>query len=457
MSEARKKQIVSMILGGMPPQTGGAGGAQEFAGDIPYGSPSRVAATALSGDDPAAMPRSLSGGAVLRTFHPTLRDQLADWILGDGRPSVYKRRLVTDLIGSAGLGNEGLSAIDFTPLGVGFAAEETGRSVADGNYGEAVIEALGMLPAPALRAAVKGGRSAIARADTVIAPLPAPPVDKALGMTAEKTQDAGFLASRSARIYDPPVKQPRPFEADYRPGDPRHEAAGGIADESGRLRLDMDGRPLTARYVAGRTVVGGGDTGLSAEAYDELGKAGTGGRPEAVAKSAIAGDAGRYVVDRDRRSGDVLSQDIFYDESLPADKAGRVVAHELAHAIDAIAGKMPTDGIDKELRTIYNDLNNPQSYGKRFGPEQNKYWGEHVRNELVAEAIRAYMAAPNYIKTVAPKAAARIRQYVNTHPKLKNTIQFNSIGGFGVTGIAAGTNGLAGYGANGQRTREGEL
>lgn len=307
MSEARKKQIVSMILGGMPPQPGGAGGARQFAVDIPYGSPSRAAATAFSGEDLAAMPRSLSGGAVLRTYHPTLRDQLADWILGDGRPSVYKRRLVTDLIGSAGLGGEGLSGIDFTPLGMGFAAEETGRSVADGNYGEAVIEALGMLPAPALRAAVKGGRSAIAGADTVMAP----PVDKALGMTAEKTQDAGFLASRSARIYDPPVKQPRPFEADYRPGDPRHEAAGGIADESGRLRLDMDGRPLTARYVAGRTVVGGGDTGLSAEAYDEIGKAGTGGRPKAVAKSAIAGDAGRYVVDRDRRSGDVLSQDIF--------------------------------------------------------------------------------------------------------------------------------------------------
>jgi len=48
--------------------------------------------------------------------------------------------------------------------------------------------------------------------------------------------------------------------------------------------------------------------------------------------------------------------------------------------------------------------------------------------EYMAEAIRAYMVDPNYIKTVAPQTAARIRQYVNSEPRLNHVIQFNSGG-----------------------------
>jgi hypothetical protein len=45
----------------------------------------------------------------------------------------------------------------------------------------------------------------------------------------------------------------------------------------------------------------------------------------------------------------------------------------------------------------------------------------------MAEAIRAYMADPNYLKTVAPKTAAIIRAAVNSHPTLSKIIQFNAI------------------------------
>lgn len=47
-----------------------------------------------------------------------------------------------------------------------------------------------------------------------------------------------------------------------------------------------------------------------------------------------------------------------------------VLAHELGHVIDQTAGEISTEGLSKELRSVYNDLNNPQSHGKRFGPEQ---------------------------------------------------------------------------------------
>ena len=51
------------------------------------------------------------------------------------------------------------------------------------------------------------------------------------------------------------------------------------------------------------------------------------------------------------------------------------------------------------------------------------------------EAIRAYMTDPNYLKTVAPKTAARIREFVNSHPTLSKNIQFNSLAGPIASGI----------------------
>ena len=48
--------------------------------------------------------------------------------------------------------------------------------------------------------------------------------------------------------------------------------------------------------------------------------------------------------------------------------------------------------------------------------------------EYIAEAIRTYMIDPNYIKSVASDTAARIREYVNSNPRLNKMLQFNSIG-----------------------------
>ena len=39
------------------------------------------------------------------------------------------------------------------------------------------------------------------------------------------------------------------------------------------------------------------------------------------------------------------------------------------------------------------------------------------------------MADPSYLKTVAPKTAAAIREAVNSHPILSKIIQFNTLAG----------------------------
>ena len=44
----------------------------------------------------------------------------------------------------------------------------------------------------------------------------------------------------------------------------------------------------------------------------------------------------------------------------------------------------------------------------------------------MAEAIRAYMTDPNYLKSVAPETAKRIREAVNANPRLNSVIQLNA-------------------------------
>ena len=97
-----------------------------------------------------------------------------------------------------------------------------------------------------------------------------------------------------------------------------------------------------------------------------------------------------------------------------------------------------------ELRRVYNTLNNPNRattpgtgrYGPQTGeaargrfytPENAGYRGKDVSREYIAEALRAYMADPNYLKTVAPKTAATIRKFVNNNPRLNEVIQFNGV------------------------------
>jgi len=64
--------------------------------------------------------------------------------------------------------------------------------------------------------------------------------------------------------------------------------------------------------------------------------------------------------------------------------------------------------------------------GKGASPEGAKYKRKEVGRESMAEAIRAYQIDPNYIKTVAPKTAARIREHVNANPRLNKVIHFKT-------------------------------
>jgi hypothetical protein len=142
-----------------------------------------------------------------------------------------------------------------------------------------------------------------------------------------------------------------------------------------------------------------------------------------------------------------------YLHEFDATHADHISAHMLGHILDHRAGQtsatrpneesrgISQDHLNEELRYVYNDCNNavlnearrldpglepnddPEYQG--FGPEQRACYGADARAELMAEAIRAYLQNPNYLKTVAPNVAARIRAAVNTNHNLNQIIQFN--------------------------------
>lgn len=233
-------------------------------------------------------------------------------------------------------------------------------------------------------------------------------------------------ASRSPHIYDPTPTPQRPFHDDY---------PQGVAGPDGsRLLADIEGRPLSAQYIAGRRVGGGVDEGLGGG--DTHGIAGSLGITKNLRPRTgpdLKGDAGRFVESGGKR-------DIYVDQKLAPEQAGRVFEHELAHGIDSLVfgQRIPVGGLKKELATVYEDLNTGMRFkpGRGATPEGQNYTAAAADAERMAEAIRAYMRDPNYLKTVAPKTAARIREYVNANPNLNKTIQFNSIGAGGLLGAA---------------------
>ena len=268
------------------------------------------------------------------------------------------------------------------------------------------------------------------------------------------------LVSRALSSYDPIPRPARPFEADYPLG---RWPDGSPTDASGRLTHDIEGRPLNPdAAIAGRRLAGGADEALTPEELNAKAAAITGALPLGVAPSALGrGAVGKFVRSHDPETGEAAYQ-ILFGKNLSIPQRDSVVGHEVGHVVDHFTGGIPQDKIKKELGVVYNELNNgnlqnavringgdidkalaARANNRGMKPAAFGYTTKEAPAELTAEAIRAYMTDPNAMKTMAPKAAAAIREAVNTNPTLSPHIQFNSLAGAGLLGagaLAAGTN-----------------
>ncbi|MCA0057910.1 MULTISPECIES: hypothetical protein [unclassified Mesorhizobium] len=94
----------------------------------------------------------------------TARERLGNLIAGDSEPGSLWRFAAQKLVGSEGLGNDGISVADFTPVvGASLALDEALNAALDGNYSDAVLDALGTFPGEKLVGEVFQGAKSIAK------------------------------------------------------------------------------------------------------------------------------------------------------------------------------------------------------------------------------------------------------------------------------------------------------
>ncbi|MGD9739425.1 MAG: hypothetical protein AB7O56_09570 [Bauldia sp.] len=247
------------------------------------------------------------------------------------------------------------------------------------------------------------------------------------------------LASQRASVYDFPEVPPRPFEADYPTA---RWPNGPPVDAAGRLIAGIDGRPLdpVGTLVAGRRRAIGPDHPLSAAELAAGVETGTGTRPQIVARSQIGGDDGRLDIAFDEAGYPTGYVVVRTADDLTAGERRHVTAHEWTHhlaylsdpplthdefwAMDwGIPSAEMTRIVEDQLYRIYQDGANPPGQPVAIqGPLDMGYPPAQVPQELWAEAGRAYLTNPNYIKTVAPDVAEVIRRRLSN-----GTIRFNSL------------------------------
>lgn len=376
-------------------------------------------------------------------YHPSWKDRLASTLLGNSKAGSEWGRFVESTVGSTGLGNSKIGLLDLTPAGMAFSGNDAVRSAQNGHYGEAALNALGAVPAGVVTAGLSKGSQAVK--------VPFQSLMK-------QFQEAEDIVKSSSSWHNPPVKPQRHISQDYPNGVP--------VDATGRITHDIEGRELTAPIIVGwndiRGAAGGTEIPLLPSQFATVSERSIGTRPTGVAGSTLGRkENGTYVV---RRGADGLERNIYYRDSLSPEDANKTISHELGHMIDDVAGNrigqkdgipinaIPMTGVKKDAGRVYNDTHTdpsdwrfkrqeetgeimPSKYQET--PESIGYPKNEVDSELMANAIAVYATAPNYIKTVAPKLAARVREYVNSHPTLKHIIQFNSIAAAGGAGAAA--------------------
>jgi hypothetical protein len=284
--------------------------------------------------------------------------------------------------------------------------------------------AVGTVAAPVLRVVTERVAAPVARAGYAAGRRLAAEVANSRLARAVRTVlgDAGYQArpsvnalySRATQFLRPQEVPQRPFEADY--------PNGAKADGAGNLKLDMEGRPLTAELIVGRRKIGGPDVPVDDDATMAFANKLTPGGLVPRWKIRDGGWARTHV----DRSGKPIRVEL--SGAVPQDEVPLVVGHENGHILDQLAGGIPTEGLLREAEDIYATHVTPREEFEKATPENWGYSVEEVPREHMAEMVRAYMTDPNAMKAQWPEAAARIREYVNGNPKLNRVIQFNSLG-----------------------------
>lgn len=201
--------------------------------DPAQGRVGQFAAPDLPQQMPAGAPPPQQPGrrqAEMRSYEPTNRELIAQWLMGDKRASPERERLVGGLMGSTGLpGSEQVGLVDFTPARIPLFAQEAKRSYDDGNYGKAALNAVGATPAPILGKAVEG---VVGGASKAINAFRGEPVRQIAGAV----DDVAREAPKASRARMTPKELKAAGRAAYKEAD----EAGVIFTPAGIQRVQRD-------------------------------------------------------------------------------------------------------------------------------------------------------------------------------------------------------------------------
>ena len=248
-------------------------------------------------------------------------------------------------------------------------------------------------------------------------------------------------------LRDPPAVPPRPIELDYPNGVVSDAEGQYLEKEKGRILLDMEGRPLYAKFIAGHRNTNVPERGLTPKEVEQVATGLTRGHVYDVNPKDLPPGVGSQIVGlNDPRTGARNAYAIAMDRTLSSEQRAKVLAHETGHGVDDFAHHNPRDmlwdvargiktkGLEGELKRVYSDMQLVKGLD-RVHPKDFDYPRDDWMPEMVAEAIRAYMASPSYMKTFAPKTAAAIREAVNSNSRLSQLIQFNALAGGAAFGL----------------------
>jgi hypothetical protein len=255
-----------------------------------------------------------------------------------------------------------------------------------------------------------------------------------VGRPANDLSPVAIVRKSEHNIHEPPVKPQRPFEADY--------PYGARTDPSGTLTQTIEGRPVTARYVAGRRELGGPDVGLTPTQFENVITELSGQPPQKVARGSRELPQGIGVtrwIDDGQTPPHLRDYRVYIDRHLNPGDMGRVTGHEMSHVVHEKAGApIPPPAALRELRENYSTLSTGQEGARPLrAPDYFGYPSSEALPELVVEGMRGYATNPNYFKTVAPEAAAWIRAWANANPWIRDVIQFNALTGLLAGGIGS--------------------
>lgn len=249
---------------------------------------------------------------------------------------------------------------------------------ATNKWGGSVSGAIGMAVIVRCNAGTRGGaelgifgdrlaktadHAALAKAESsdLLARYSSPPLDS-----------HGILARANEAGYAPKPKPARSFEKDYR------EPVEGVGGS--RLQTDIEGRPLTAKFVAGRRAVGGDDVDLTPAEVTQITR--EVGSVDFVRRSSLPR----------RAVGSCLPtlNAIKIAADLPPDQAAIALSHELGHALaDNARVPLSLEGNNVALTIVYHDRRSVQ-LAHLVGMWQSWPLGSGEFEPTTSEALAAF-------------------------------------------------------------------